>query len=693
MGRSLTIFLIMCIGFFFVIPGLTTAQKVWEADSLFMAFEKNPQDTVIGLALEQLISKNLYNDPSLAIRQANRAMAVADAASNYGMCARMLMNAGIGYDMLGLYDSALVRYQDALQVAEKYGFVITAGDIYNNLSIMYSIIGQMEKSLEYCLKALEIFERGADSGRMAKVYNNLGSRYSEMGMNDNALEYYLRAVDINILLEDLPRLARNYGNIGTVYSSLEENEKALEYYRKAYEIQEGLENKTDLSISLSNMAISYQRIGKYDSAIDYVSQSYRIANETDNEIGELTYFTTIAGIYQTMGEYTASLRNFRRAEMLADTIGAQQNLPGIYSGMSEVYASMNDYKNAYAYNEKYNNLRLSLLDLEKDKALAKMKEYDEEKKQAEIDILTKDAEIQKLNIKRQKIIRNSVALVGVLLLALATGLWKRYRYVRRTRNELAEKNVVIQKEKDKSDELLLNILPAETAEELKTKGRSEARHFDLVTVLFTDFKGFTQKAEQLTAAELVNEIDLCFKAFDQIISRHHIEKIKTIGDAYMCAGGLPVPNTTNPVDTVRAALEMRDFIDSLKEKRIQENRQYFEIRIGVHTGPVIAGIVGIKKFAYDIWGDTVNIASRMESSGEVGMVNISGTTYELVKDYFTCTYRGRVEAKNKGTVDMYFVGKETERVPGDRAAFPVSQEDHIPTDEHTKLNEKGKDER
>lgn len=655
MGGFLAILRICTASVFAAVTLVAMAQPGSHADSLLAALSQDPHDTALYQQLDELISANLYNDPNLALLQANQVMMLAEQFSNHRMVARMLMNTGIAYDMMGLYDSAQIRYEEALALAEKYRLSTTMGDICNNLSIMYSVVGQMERSLEYCLQAMEIFESTADSGRIAKIYNNLGSRYSEMGMNDKALEFYHRAVDINIRLNDLPRLARNYGNIGTVYSSLEKNEEALDYYRQALATQKNLNNKTDISISLSNMALSFQRIQAYDSAMDFASQAYEIALETNNEIGKMTYFLTIAGIYKSKKQFNRSIGNFGKAEMLADSIGAQQNLLGIYSEMAEVYASMNDFKRAYDYNEKYNNLRLSLLDSEKDKALMKLKEFEEEKKQTEIDLLTKDSEIQKLKIKRQKIIRNSVAAVGLLLLALAAGLWQRYRYVRRTKNELAEKNLVIQKEKDKSDELLLNILPAETAEELKASGRSEARHFDLVTVLFTDFKGFTQKAEQLTATELVNEIDLCFKTFDRIISNHHIEKIKTIGDAYMCAGGLPVANTTNPVDTVRAALEIRDFMDALKEQRIRENRPYFEIRIGVHTGPVIAGIVGDKKFAYDIWGDTVNIASRMESSGEVRKVNISGATYELVKEHFICTYRGKVDAKNKGAVDMYFV--------------------------------------
>lgn len=207
----------------------------------------------------------------------------------------------------------------------------------------------------------------------------------------------------------------------------------------------------------------------------------------------------------------------------------------------------------------------------------------------------------------------------------------------------------------KSEALLLNILPKEIAEELKINGMVEAKQFDDVTVMFTDFKNFTQISEKLNPAELVAEIDILFKAFDNIISKHNIEKIKTIGDSYMCAGGLPIANKTHAYDVVTATMDIQQFMQQHLQKRKMEGKEPFEIRIGVHTGPVVAGIVGEKKFAYDIWGDTVNVASRMESSGEAGKVNISGCTYDLVKDKFTCRYRGKIQAKNKGGIDMYFV--------------------------------------
>lgn len=228
---------------------------------------------------------------------------------------------------------------------------------------------------------------------------------------------------------------------------------------------------------------------------------------------------------------------------------------------------------------------------------------------------------------------------------------------KRQENLLKRQNVVLSKEKQKSDSLLLNILPYDTAEELKETGRAKARYYEQVTVMFTDFQQFTQVAEQLTPEELVALVNHYFSAFDTIIGAHKIEKIKTIGDAYLCVGGLPEQNTTHPTDVVSAALEILDFVAAEKVRRVKSGLPYFDLRIGIHTGPVVAGIVGITKFAYDIWGDTVNVAARMESSGEVGKVNISDTTCQLVQEQFRCEPRGKIQAKNKGEVAMYFVGK------------------------------------
>jgi len=226
----------------------------------------------------------------------------------------------------------------------------------------------------------------------------------------------------------------------------------------------------------------------------------------------------------------------------------------------------------------------------------------------------------------------------------------------RSQKEMVEKQKEeVEKQKKRSDELLLNILPEQVAEELKERGEAEAKLMDNVTVLFTDFKGFTQLSEKLTPQELVSQIHEYFSAFDAIVVKYGIEKIKTIGDAYMAAGGLPEMNETHAHDVIMAAIEINAYMLAQRQKRQASGEPFFEIRIGIHTGPVVAGIVGVKKFQYDIWGDTVNTASRMESAGEPGKINISGSTYRLIKDRFNCEYRGEIDAKGKGKMKMYFV--------------------------------------
>ena len=210
-------------------------------------------------------------------------------------------------------------------------------------------------------------------------------------------------------------------------------------------------------------------------------------------------------------------------------------------------------------------------------------------------------------------------------------------------------------EKEKTENLLANVLPKNTASEIMEKGKATKIKYNFVTVLFSDIQGFTKIAEEMNPEVLIDELDKFFFNFDSVVEKLGIEKIKTIGDAYMCAGGIPEKNRTNPVEVILAALEMQVYMKKLKEASQLQGMKYWDIRIGIHTGTVVAGVVGHKKLSYDIWGDTVNTASRMESSGEAGKINISGTTYEFVKDFFICEHRGKMPVKYKGELDMYFV--------------------------------------
>ncbi len=245
----------------------------------------------------------------------------------------------------------------------------------------------------------------------------------------------------------------------------------------------------------------------------------------------------------------------------------------------------------------------------------------------------------------------------LLLFILIFIAYQKWRSVQRGKEHMRleeiiqERTEALIKEKEKTENLLANILPKKTADELKSKGKVTSSKFKMVTVLFADIEGFTKIAEQMNPDKLIDELDRFYFHFDSVVEKYNIEKIKTIGDAYMAAGGIPVKNRTNPVEVILAALEMQQFMKELKDSRAD----IWDLRIGIHSGSVIAGVVGQKKFSYDIWGDTVNTASRMESSGKIGKINISASTYQLVKDFFECEYRGKMPVKYKGDIAMYFV--------------------------------------
>ncbi len=273
-------------------------------------------------------------------------------------------------------------------------------------------------------------------------------------------------------------------------------------------------------------------------------------------------------------------------------------------------------------------------------------------------LLTRQAmEIQerdsKLALQNSRNILLGLGAVAILIIAI--GLYMRSITLKRLNKLLEQKNHDIAMAQERSDELLLNILPAAVADELKANGVAAARQHDMVTVLFTDFVDFSRVAANMAPAQLVKELDFCFRAFDEISGRYQLEKIKTIGDAYMCAGGLTPGDDRHAVRVVLAALEMREFVENLKAEKQKINAPFFDVRIGIHSGPAVSGVVGTHKFAYDIWGNTVNLAARMEEGSVPGKVNVSGATYSLVKDDFTFTSRGPIPAKNVGNIDMYFV--------------------------------------
>lgn len=263
---------------------------------------------------------------------------------------------------------------------------------------------------------------------------------------------------------------------------------------------------------------------------------------------------------------------------------------------------------------------------------------------------------------------------------------KRFEDMNRLLEEMNKLYSELETERRKSDRLLLNTLPRKIADELKQTGKVKPVHYESASILFTDFKDFTKLAEQLSPEELVDELDYCFSFFDQVAEAHNLEKLKTIGDSYMCVGGIPTPTSTHAIDTVLAALQIKAFMGWRRYEKLQRNQPFWEIRLGIHTGPILAGVIGKNKFSYDVWGDAVNIAARMESSSLAGCINISKSTFELVKDFFDCDYRGKIEAKNKGYIDMYFVNGIKSNLSTDSFGLLPNDEFHALYSARTELS-------
>lgn len=620
-----------------------------QADSLKLLIKNAKDDTLKVNTLIDISGSLLRVDANEALRYANDALSLAKQLDFVRGEAYALKNIGMSYYFQGNYIETLLFWEQSLSAFQTIDDKLGIANMLNNLGAVNFNEGDDEKAIQYYLESLKVSEEIGDKLRIATALVNIGAvYYNKTGTHNRALEYYLKALPLSEELGDNDAIGTSAVNMGEIYLARGDDKSALIYFEKALKAYRASENG-NIPYALNNIGKVYASRKDFVKAIEYQREAFELAARQNAKLEMTQSLLGLASTYNLKGDFGSAVDTYLKAKDLAIEIGANYELKFAYEGLAVLYEKISDFRNAYKYQTLFSSIKDTLYNAEMDKRLQALTlNFDLEKKQGEVDLLTKDRALQELDLQRQKAIRNATSVTGILLLLLAIGLFNRYRYVRKTKK-------IIEDEKDRSEKLLLNILPYETAEELKEKGTATPKQYDMVSVLFTDFKGFTTIAEKLTPEQLVAELNQCFLQFDHIIDKHNLEKIKTIGDAYMCAGGIPVANTTNPADVVKAGLEIKAYMDRVKSEREANGQDYWELRIGIHTGRVIAGVVGKNKFAYDIWGDAVNTASRMESSGEPGKVNISGDTYELVKDQFNCVYRGKIKAKNKGDIDMYFV--------------------------------------
>lgn len=675
--------IILCTGLGVLCFHPLKAQASGKIDSLQNAYNQTGNPATKTLLLEEKIGNTYSTNPKLAIQYCEELKLHGEKLKDDNINISAMGWMAFLYEQQGDIEKALNLYQESLVLARKLNNKKNQGTLLNNIAAIYKDKGMIGEALEYHEKSMAIKKSINDQEGLATSLNNIGLIFQNQGQIAKALENYLQALKYHERAGNKEDMAILYHNIATVYKDLKDYDQAIQFEEKCLKIYENLnrpydlapsilamgdlmflKNKQEEAVALIRKSIdlrekiddkqglgnSYKALGNFfltkgetDKAIFLFGKSLQNFKEAGDSWGESKCLNSMAKTYLAMGNYNEAGNHAREAISIAQKLGFPLTIQESAELLSEIYSKEKKWDKAYTMQKLFLQMRDSVRNEENARLTIKRNFQYEYNKKVLADSLAflqkekiKNLAIENRNIelKRQRYLMFSVGIGLLLISALAVSIYKG---------------------KQKSDELLLNILPYETAMELKKKGEAAAREFESVTVLFTDFKGFTQISERLNPAELVAEIDDCFSAFDEIMAEHGMEKIKTIGDAYMAAGGLPVKNKTHPVDAVMAAMAILKTMDSIQKEKQLNNLPFFEIRIGIHTGPVVAGIVGTRKFAYDIWGDTVNTASRMESSGEAGKINISGSTYALIKDHFNCTYRGKVAAKGKGEIDMYFV--------------------------------------
>lgn len=592
--------------FFFLLLPLA-AQEMEEVNELVNHFSAESNKEKL-LDLKEKAENETNPDIKLQYAELLIKYAVQDSLMNFLHSG--YLQKGNALQLKGDFVTALDSYFESLQIARQSKDIKGEGALMISIADTYNLIGNTETSEEYYIKGIALLRRTKDPITLASALLNAGDGAFNAEKYDRALQYFEESGKIFRKIDYPLGIAYNLGNVGMVYAVQGKDEKAKTNINEAIAILEELEQYYPISVFLTYMSDIYKKNNDLPAAFDYSERSLKLAK--------------LHGLKDQISEANLQL--------------------------ARLHESAGNYEKAFKYYQDHITYRDSVTNLAAVQQMAELRNnYEIANKQTEVDLLAQEK-------RTQNIIVVAIGTVLFFIVLLAIGLYRRNKFVNRTKK-------VIELEKNRSDLLLRNILPEETARELKDFGKVASKRFESVTVLFTDFKDFTRYSENSLPEDLVESVDYYFSRFDDIMEKYQLEKIKTVGDAYMCAGGLPFPSNDHALRVVQAAMEIVEFVKDAREKA-EPNDIRFDIRIGINTGPVVAGVVGKKKFAYDIWGDTVNIASRMESNSEAGRINISENTYELIKDHCSCEFRGEMKVKNKGMMKMYYVSGMKKRIDG-----------------------------
>jgi len=557
----------------------------------------------------------------------------------------------------GNYEKALSYYQRGLKVKELLRDTIGMGKFLNNIGNIYMKWSKFNVSIDYSQKALKLFEKIDYKPGIASCYLGIASVHETYNNFPKALEYYNKGMQIQEAAQNIAGVADFQNNMGNVYSKIAENLKdkkakkenyikSVDYYTKALEKRKELNDKGGIASSLNNIGTSYLlNLKDYKLALNYFEQALKINEEINYPSDIVVNLLAISKCYIGLKDYVKAKDFLQNGLNLAIRNQLKEFVMLNYQTYSDLCEKTGDYRSALSYYKLYKSKGDQIFTAESQKAVTEMQtKYETDKKEQQLKLSNAEVAKKEIENKKQRIVIYAVfgglALVILMIIQVFVSLQRKKR-----------DNKIIQLEKEKSEALLLNTLPAKVVTELKATGKTIPESFDNVSVYFSDICTFTDISAKLEPHVTINELNAIFTAFDDIMINHHCERIKTIGDAYMAVCGMPETDEHHAENIVKAAIDIRKFLLD----RAETNDIKWRVRIGINSGKVTGGVVGVRKYLYDVFGDTVNVASRMESNSEPMRINISENTYNIIKDKFIFTPREAIEVKGKGTMNMYFV--------------------------------------
>ncbi len=705
MKHTKQLYIILSIAFMLSNVMASTAQNQKDPllDSLQAALRLAKADTSKVNLLYRLYKKTEATDTVLRLQYINDGLTLAEKLKWKKGLMLGYYYSGIYYNLLANYPKAISGFQNYLLQAGINKDTLNQAEALLALGVLYEYLGYYSKSIEYLRqisllkpdlehvytalgnmgivygklsdypKALECYEASYkmlaesinatqksnknDTMQLIGLLSSIGDVYISMADYDKAIINFNKILELNVQINNT--MIKVWANAGMAkaYHLKNDHKEASKFYETALEEAKSINSLADEAMILNELGNIALETGAIDKGVDDAMQSLAIDKRNiqnpDPDQAPKTYIT-LGRLFSKKGDHSKSQNYLMEAIELCKKSGSLDIEKDAWLALSNTYEQMKQSAKAFDAYKHFVTLCDSVYSQEKARQLTRIdmqgdfdrKQLSDSLQQAKKDVATG------LRIQRQRLFIYGGFTGLALVLLLSFFIYRNYNNEKKANIVISKANETIKQEKQISESLLLNILPEHVADELKTHGSVEAKQFDEVTVLFTDFVSFTTASERMTPKELVAELHACFKAFDGIARKHGIEKIKTVGDAYLAVAGLPKPNPNHATDIISAAMEIRDFMT--ERKRILGDKT-FGIRLGLNSGPVVAGIVGDTKFAYDIWGDTVNTAARMEQNSEEGQINITDATYQLIKDKILCSYRGEVAAKNKGKLKMYFV--------------------------------------